>query len=386
VNPLSIESILRDDALRRDEFPVTRERIFVAHAGDCPLPRRVADAIAQQALNASMNDQEAAFPVDLMRNTRELTARFLGCSAEEVAFVGPTSLGLSLIASGLKLRRNQHVLIYHDDYPSNVYPWMALADRGIEVRFLNIRELGRLRTRDVLGQVDENTGFVALASCHFLAGWRIDIDAIGRALRERNVLFCLDGIQTLGAFPTPLTHVDFMAADAHKWLLGPVGSGVLYVRKELQDKLPPTVLGWHNVRCPDYVAQDDLVFRSDAKRYEAGSQNLTGLAGLRAALLLLEELGVENIARELLRKRAWLVPALLDKGWNILQADAPPESASAILSLWHPETDLVKLHQELLQQNIVTSLRRDRSGRRYLRLSPHFYNTDEELHRVLERL
>src|SRR6202034_601797 len=121
---------------------------------------------------------------------------------EEIALVGPTSLALSYVAAGLSWRKGDNVLIYFDDYPSNVYPWMALAEKGVEVRLLNVREYGRIRSIDVLGQCDEQTRLVALASNHFVAGYRVDIAAIGKALRLRNILFCVDGIQTVGAFPT----------------------------------------------------------------------------------------------------------------------------------------------------------------------------------------
>jgi cysteine desulfurase/selenocysteine lyase len=196
----------------------------------------------------------------------------------------------------------------------------------------------------------------------------------------------VDGIQTLGAFPTMVEQVDFLAADAHKWLLGPCAAGVLYVRKAVQDRLRPAVFGWHNVRCPNFVAQDQLVHPSDARRYEAGSANLMGLAGLEAALELILEIGIENIAAELLRQRAWLVPALQAKGYTVLQADAPPQHASGIVTFWKPDTDLPALHERLTSSGMHTSLRADRAGQRYLRLSPHFYNTDAELRRVVDAL
>src|SRR6185369_14920402 len=188
------------------------------------------------------------------------------------------------------------------------YPWMTLVDRGVEVRFLNVRQLGEIRLKDVQGQVDENTRLVALASCHFLAGYRIDLDAIGTYSRERGILFCVDGIQTLGIFPTNAASVDFMAADAHKWLLGPCAAGLMFVRKEVQEQLRPTTHGWHNIRNPNFVAQDEIEYKKDARRYEAGSQNLLGVVGLRAGIELIQEIGIEAIARDLLRKRAWLVP------------------------------------------------------------------------------
>jgi selenocysteine lyase/cysteine desulfurase len=230
---------------------------------------------------------------------------------------------------------------------------------------------------------------VALSTSHFLAGFRPDLDAIGAYLRERDILFGVDAIQTLGAFPISVKHLDFLAAGAHKWLLGPCGAGLFYVRKALQEKLVPKIYGWHNVRCPGFVAQEKFAFPPDGRRYETGTANLTGLAGMQASLELLLEVGVENIAAELLRKRAWLVPALQQKGWTVLQGDAPVSNASGIVSFCRAEAepaDLAGLFQKLREAGVEMSLRGDRAGQQYLRISAHFYNTDDELRRTLELL
>jgi selenocysteine lyase/cysteine desulfurase len=383
---MTLPEILSSEPLRQHEFPVARDSVFLAHAGVCPLPRRVADAIRDYAFLCTQGDQEVVMPAQQIRRSRELAARLLNARLDEIAFVGPTSLALSFVAAGLDLKRKDNILIYFDDYPANVYPWMSLAERGVEVRLLNTRELGRIRPMDVLGQVDERTRLVALASCHFVSGYRIDLNAIGQALRQRDILFCVDAIQTLGAFPTTVEHVDFLAADAHKWLLGPCAAGILFVRKSLQERVHPTVFGWHNVHCPNYVAQEEMIFRTDARRYEAGSQNLLGLAGLNAAMELVLEIGIENIAAELLRKYDLLVPALKNKGYAVLNAEAPPANASGIISFCRDGADMATLCLQLEAANIIASLRSDRGGRKYLRLSPHFYNTDAEIQRALDLL
>ncbi len=383
---MTLSDVLAHEDLRRHEFPVVREKIFLAHAGDCPLPRRVAEAISHYAREASTGDQEQFVYPAILSDGRRLASQLLHCHPDEVAFVGPTSLALSFFASGLKFRRGQNILVYFDDYPSNVYPWMALAEQGVEVRLINTRGLGVIRPRDVLGQVDENTALVALASCHFVSGYRLEYEVIGRQLRQRKILFCLDAIQTLGAFPMNLEMVDLLAADAHKWLLGPCGAGLMYVRRDLQEQLLPPVYGWHNVQCPNFVAQEQIVLQAGAARYEPGTQNLAGLVGLVTALELLLELGVENIARELLRKRQWLVAQLQAKGYTVLGADAPPENSSGITSFYKPGQDLAVLHQKLLAAKVISSLRADRQGQKYIRFSPHFYNSDEELRRAVELL
>ena len=383
---MTVADLLQNEDLRQREFPVTRERIFLAHAGDCPIPRRVAEAIEKYAWQCTTGDQEGVVYPMILERGRELASKLLNCTPTEVALVGPTSLALSFIASGLKFRKGDNILIYFDDYPSNVYPWLAMADQGIEVRLMNTQGLGVIRPMDVIGQVDENTRLVALASCHFISGYRIDYQTIGKELHARNILFCIDAIQTLGAFPTTTENVDFLAADAHKWLLGPCGAGLLFVRAAVQERLTPPIYGWNNVRCPNYVAQEQIVFRKTAQKYEAGTYNLLGIIGLVAAMELILELGVDNIAQELLRKRSWLVSALQAKGYSILAADPAHESRSGIVSFHKPDLDVAALHQKLLAANIVTSPRTDRTGQKYLRLSPHFYNTDAELQQLMALL
>lgn len=383
---MTLDQLLTDESLRQWEFPVVRGKVFLSHAAVSPLPGRVARTI-QECLDISTSgDQESPFYPHALTACRELGARLLGCDPAEIALVGPTSLALSFVASGLAWKSGDNVVIYFDDYPSNVVPWQALVDQGVEVRHIRTAALGLIRPEDVLARVDSRTRLVSIASCHFIAGLRPDIDTIGTALRERGVLLCVDGIQTAGAFPTPLGQVDFFAADAHKWLLGPCAAGLLYVRREVQDQLKPVALGWHNVRCPNFVAQEQVTLRKDAQRYEAGTHNLLGNVGLKAALELLLEIGIENIAAELLRKRAWLVRQLAQRGWMVLHPEADSQSASGVVSFSKPKVDLAPLHARLAERGIVTSLRGDRSGSNYIRLSPHFYNTDAELDRFIEAL
>jgi selenocysteine lyase/cysteine desulfurase len=190
----------------------------------------------------------------------------------------------------------------------------------------------------------------------------------------------------MGAFPTPVGHVDFLAGDSHKWLLGPCGAGLLYVRKSHQAIVRPSAWGWNNVLCPNYVAQEQMTFRKDARRYEAGTHNLLGVMGMKAGLELLLEIGIDTIAAELRRKREWFVPALEARGYTVMHGAVPAEHTAGIMSAHREGVDLAALHQKLAEANIVVSLRADRTGRQYLRFSPHFYNTDAELHRVLELL
>ena len=380
---MKLLDLQNDESLRRREFPVCADKVYLAHAGVSPVPSVVTQAIHEVATAAGLDEQEVGLG-DLLRVARARAAKLLGANVNEVALIGPTTAGLSAVATGLDWQPGDEVLIYQDDFPVNVYPWQPLESRGVVVRRLQTPALGQITPEIVIEQLNAKTRLVALASCHFVSGWRIDHHAIGRELRERNVLFCLDAIQTLGAFPTTVEHIDFLAADSHKWLLGPCAAGVFYVRHELQDRLSPSAFGWNNVHCPNYVSQEKMILRSDAGRYEAGSFNILGIAGLNAALGLLLEVGIDNIVADLRDKREWLVSALLEKDFEVLCPE--PENAGGITSCWREGDDMKALGDKLMAESIVASVRGDRSGRDYLRFSPHFYNTQPELERVVDLL
>ncbi len=383
---MTIAELQANEEIRQREFPVCASKVFLAHAGVCPLPRCVADAMARHGDDCTREDQEDAVPKGFMAETRSLAASLIQARPDEIAFVGPTSLGLSFVAGGLPWRRGDNVLVYFDDYPSNVYPWLALAERGVEVRYLNIREVGKIRLIDVQGQVDENTRLVALGGCHYISGWRINVEAIGKFLRSRDILFCVDGIQTLGAMPLSVGNVDFLAADAHKWLLGPCAAGILYVRRDVRDRLRPIVHGWHNVRSPDFLTQEDMRYRPDSGRYEAGTHNFAGIFGLRAALELIHEYGITEVGLDLVRKRMILVEALQQRGYTVLQPAPPPDNIGPIVSFFRPETDMSAIHSRLLAAGVVSSLRVLPDRTAVIRFSPHFYNTDRELERAVSLL
>ena len=380
---MNLPELQQDEALRCREFPVSGDKVYLAHAGVSPLPACVERAVASAVSAAARDDQEEGLST-LLRQTRARASELLGADPGEVALIGPTTTGINAVAAGLDWQAGDEVLIYQDDFPVNVYPWQALESRGVTVRRLSTPTLGEITPELVVEQLTAKTRLVALASCHFVSGYRIDHDAIGRLLRERDVLFCLDAIQTLGAFPTTVEHVDFLAADAHKWLLGPCAAGVFYVRRDLQDRLAPQAFGWNNVRCPNYVSRETMNLRSDARRYEAGSFNILGIAGLNAALGLLLEVGIAAIAADLTAKRMGLAAALQAKGYEVFFPEG--QQTGGITSCWREGTDMKAVGERLAAENIIASVRGDRAGRDYLRFSPHFYNTSSDLDLALELL
>jgi len=382
---LTIESLVLDETARREAFPVSKKKIFFAHAGVTVLPRAVADAVINYTEQSSNEAQEFAAVLHDVKQARISCAQFIGAQPDEIALLGPTSLGLSLFANGIPWETGDEVLCYANDYPANVYPWMDLQRKGVIVRYLWPERTGEITPELIADALTPRTRLVALASCSFFTGYRIDVDAIGKLLHEKGVLFSVDAIQTLGAFPLSVEHVDFLSADAHKWMLGPLAIGIVYVKKRHFDLLRPTLLGAWNVISPNFITQEEIVFHPTAQRYEPGVLNIAGIYGMKAAIDMAMEIGVDKIAARILELKKQITGALEPMGFEII----PPTggvNASGITTFRHPKADMAKLFTLLEQNDITASLRYDRAGTEYIRLSPHFYNTAAEIDRVMEVL
>jgi cysteine desulfurase / selenocysteine lyase len=382
---MNLKQILQDESDRCREFPICERKVFLAHAGVSPLPRCVATAVQQYAEAAARDDQEDVLPPGLIGETRQLAANLIGASREEIAFVGSTSMGLAMVAAGLDWQAGDNVVCYRDDYPANVHPWMNLAGRGVEVRFVAPRQFGNVTVADLEPLLDARTRLVSLASAHFVSGWRLDVDGIGQFLHGRGVLFCLDGIQTFGALTTNMRHVDFAAADAHKWLLGPLGIAILFVRREHFDRLRPVLVGAHTALAPDFLVQDAMKFWPDARRYEPGSLNLIGLVGLHAALRMFDELGMAGVERRVLALAEQAVRGGQQRGLTVV-GPTSVAGLSGLVAFESASINLTEAHERLVRAGIVTSLRRQRRGTRCLRISAHFYNREQDVAAALEAL
>lgn len=236
---ITLGDILTNEALRQQEFQVTCHEICLAHAAVCPLPSCVIRAVSDYMKQAARAGQFEYLHHEIETQTRCLATELLGASPEEIAFISSTSAGLSLVAAGLDWRAGDNVVIAEGDFPANIYPWLNLQRRGVQVKFIPCNRNGSVTLEDVTNQVDHNTRLVSLSTVHFSTGTPVDVDAIGGVLHKQGILFCVDAIQSLGAMPCSVRYVDFLAADAHKWLLGPQGIGVLFVRRDHLDRLHP---------------------------------------------------------------------------------------------------------------------------------------------------
>ena len=365
---------------------MARKKIFLAHAGVTALPSCAAEAMREYITASCEEQQEFSGVLRALAMTRQDAATLIGADAGEISLLGPTALGLSLFANGLDWKVGDEVVIYGDDYPANVYPWLNLQRQGVVIKWLEPESLGKITPAVVEAALTPATRLVALASCHFQTGWRIDIPAIGALLRSRGILFSLDAIQTLGAFPTPACEVDFLSADAHKWLLGPLATGIVYVAKERFSECRPTLLGSWNVQSPDFLAQRSIEFEEGGRRYEPGSLNIAGIYGMKASINLLQEVGNEKVSALILERRDQLEAGLAAIGFEFLSPRIHEPLRSGIVTTRHPANDPAALFTALEKAGIAASLRKTRDHGFWLRFSPHFYNTVEEIDRTLDVL
>ena len=317
--------------------------------------------------------------------TRKAVARFIGAQLDEISFTGPTSSGLNAIANGLDWTQGDEVVCYLDDYPANVYPWLSLERRGVKAVLLETAHIGEIRAGEVERALTKRTRLVALASANFCSGYRIDLEAIGELCAERGVLFSVDAIQTLGAFPIALDHVDFLSAGAQKWMLGPSGAGILYVKKSRRDLLHPAMIGGWNVESPNFIAQREIKYAGGGQKFEPGAYYHCAIAGLGAAIELLLEAGPVQIAERILSLTKALILEVTAAGFEFLSPDEE-KHRSGIATFRHPKIRTDQFLDALSQNDIVASLRFDRDDRSWLRVSPHFYNTFDEIAKMSDLL
>lgn len=380
-----IADLAANEETRRHEFPVCARKIYCAHAADAPLPRQVADAMRESIERASTDERQFEIELGRIARTRTAVAQLLGATPEEISLTGPTSSGLGIVANGLKWRAGDEVVCYLEEYPANVYPWLALERRGVKIVLLEPARLGEI-TPEVVGQALTNrTKLVALATANFCSGYRIDVQAIGALCMERGALFCIDAIQTLGAFPVALDRVDFLAAGAQKWMLGPSGAGILFVKKSRRDLLDPPIIGGWNVQSPNFIAQREITYAVDGQKFEPGAYNHSAIAGLRAAVELLLKTGLSRISTKILSLTRALTEQIAPMDFAFL-SPTTGANRSGILTFRHPKVPTAKLYELLSQNDIVVSLRFDRAGSSWLRVSPHFYNTLAEIEQVAKLL
>ena len=365
--------------LDRGHFPVTERWSYLNHAGIAPLPAPAVEAMGRCASDAAV-DGGLAHPAHAERAeaVRAAAARLMGVPAEDVAFVKNTTEGLGFVANGLDWEEGDRVVVPDEEFPSTLYPWTALRDRGVVVDLVEPVGPGRCLPVDAFAEVmaaGPPPKVVATSWVQFGRGWRTDLGELASACHDVGSLLCADVIQGLGVVPAQLGEwgVDFAMADAHKWLLGPSGIGVLYVRRSRLGDLRPLEPGWASVAHREDWENLELVWDDSARRLEGGSANMVGTHAMGASLDLLLAAGVERVWDHVCALLDQACDGLADAGADVM-SDRSAEGRSGVVTFAVDGHDPAAVVEALKDRGVVCS---PRAGG--VRLSPHGYNTAEEV-------
>ena len=365
----------------RQQFPVTRDWAFLDHAAVAPLPAAAVDALHEYAAVQSRNGVTAVRTwLDRIADTRRRAARLVNApDTDDIYFVPSTTYGIGVVAEGFPWRPGDNVVLPADEYPSNQYPWMNLAGRGVEVRSVPSRG-GRVLVDDLRAAFTDRTRVLAVSAVEFATGFRTDLAALGQLCRDRGVFFFVDAIQMLGAFPLDVQAlgVDALAADSHKWMLGPEGAGFGYIRRDWIDRMHAIGVGSSSVVRPLDYSTIDFTLKPHAGRLEGGAMNVPGIAAMGASLGLLLDAGIENVERRVLELTDYLCDRAAAAGFEVFSGRAPREK-SGIVSLTVPGRPADAVARACRAAGVAVA---PRGGR--VRVSPHAYNTFAELDRFVE--
>ncbi len=372
------------DLLRR-QMKIAERYVYFDHAAVSPIP--TSTAIAMSEYLAQVENQGDVTWRDWAKGVetgRKRAAELVDCQADEIAFIPNTTYGINVIASGVPWQKGDNLVVPDNEFPSNLLPWKLLARRGVEVRI--VPTAGQLDIDRLLEFIDARTRIVSVSWVHYASGYRIDLAELCERVQARGAKLFVDAIQGLGAFPLSVSDIpiDFLAADGHKWMLGPEGAGLMFIRKCHLDWLEPIMMGWGSVQQAHEFAPKQVELKNQASRYEGGSANMVGLLGFSASLGLLLTAGCHQAAsgmgNAILATSGSLEEGLRKIG-AIVYRHSNPNRQSGIVSFELPNKDSQYVRQSLMDQNIVVSVRHGR-----LRAAIHAYNAPHEVSRMLSTL
>jgi len=357
--------------LRAKEFGALAGRSYLDHALRGPIPARAVDASQEAIRLAALGSVARSRQLESIEWVRARLARLLAWAPEQVSFTLNTTTAIAILAQSVRWVQGDRVLVHEDEVLSNVLPWKALGSRGVAVESIPSRD-GRLVLDDVVGSLRRGrVRVLSFASVALGTGQRRDLTELGRLAREHGALLCVDAAQSLGALRLDLGGVDAVCASGRKWLLGPPEVGILALRPGLEGDLEVSCAG-----TPSRSVDGSWV--AGARRFEGGALPSVAITGLGASLSLLEEIG-ERVIEERVLANAARTRELAEAAGLAIISPGGAES-SGIVHIQVPGAPL-DLEERLSREGVVARAVGDR-----LRISPHFWNTSDDLERLFEAL
>ncbi len=369
----------------RQQFPITRNYNFLNHAAIAPLSAPAAQALIDYANETSQSAFLKGTYYRTPERVRALAAKLLNADPAEITFIKNTCEGINFVANGIQWLSRDNIVTSDMEFPANVYPWMALEQRGVNLIRVE-QEEGRIPFDRIAAAINPRTRLVTISAVQWSNGFRIDLTRLGELCKEKGVLLFVDAIQALGVHPIDVKamNIDFLAAGGHKWLTSPEGTGIFYCRRELIGHLRPSAIGYMCMKEPfehRITRLDDDMLHDDARRFDNGVYNLPGICALGASLQLLLDVGIEEVQVRVKQLTDLLVEGLRSKGWRVHSSRSASEW-SGIVSFSSPKHDTEQVRQHLRTEFKIVLARR--LGR--LRASPHFYNSTDEIRQLIDAL
>jgi len=366
----------------RTLFPVTKTLSYLNHAATGPY-----SSLTRQAMESYLHDTEMNGGIHyekwnkIKEELRSMAGQLLNCGSGEIAFVSNTSEGANIVAQGLNISAGDNVVILEKEFPANVYPWLNLKKKGVQVKVAPTKN-GRVSVDDIISLVDSNTKVVAASSVAYYNGFSLDLEELGSRLYEKNTPLYVDAIQSLGVIPMDVKkyRITFLAADGHKWLLSPEGAALFFCSREGLSLLDQAYMSWFSVAEPFDFDNTSQCLADGARRFECGVPNILGLVGLHQTMSILQEAGIGRIMNRVQDLTSYAEEGLKRIGCKILSPRKEGEK-SGILSFSHPRYAPDKLAKLLSDAKVITTARG-----KGVRISPHFYNNEEDLDRLLSAI
>jgi len=366
----------------RKQFPYIRKgKIYFNHASSGPLPLPAAERINELVKDRS-SERIEDYPefLKVMGETRSLIAEMINTSSARIAFLDNTSNGLNLLAQSLKWRRGDRILLNDAEFPANVYPFLNLQNEGVEVDFAETRN-HLAASNNIIEAIKPETKLISISHVQFLSGYRVDLSEIGKICKEKEIILSVDAIQALPAVKLDVkeTNISFLSCGTQKWLLGLPGLSFVFIDEELQKKMHQRYVGWLSVKNPDNLLEYDLALKKTASAFQSGTLNSIAIYALNSSLKLLLEFGLDQIQKNVLENTTYFLNEIREIGFDPILKSYGVESLAGIVTVEPPKYR--EIFKKLSEKDIICSVREG-----LLRFSPHFYNTREEIDRVIDVL
>ncbi len=366
----------------RELFPhIKSGKIYFNHAATGPFSKNVLSVVNDYLLQRSETDIDN-FPelIKVVGETKNYLCRMLNCDTERITFVDNTSNGLNILAQGVRWKKGDSIILNDIEFPANVYPFLNVVKEGVKVEFVKSKN-GIVSADDIIESIKPNTRLISISFVQFLTGYRADLEKIGEVCRDKGIIFSVDAIQGLGAFTLDVekNKIDFISCGTAKWLLGMQGLAFVYLSEKLQKELQPKYVGWTSVEDAWNLLEFNLKLKNTADAFQGGTINALGVFGLLPSLELFSDFGYKNVEGRIIDNSAHFIKKLLDLGIHPILANSEKENLSGIISFRHDKS--MKILEELQKKEIYCSVREG-----MVRLSPHFYNTKDEIDIVVDEI